>query len=230
MGQRPSPKACVRRAGCPPAGRPIRAVLHPGPDPGGKTGRRQTSTAGLSNAAARTLSSSAVKVIVGVVGVVEPRPIGRQDEIAPGHRHALTIDDGVAAAALDDQAKRRPGMPTGAGDLARHHDLDVGDERIAGDPGELRVGQAQNPAFGLPGPDKFGRPHRLRPQIAPMPQIRYPLALRFAADAAADPGRRDVLRPQLRVIGVELLRRGNPAARLSDRLQQRRQRAESPPR
>jgi hypothetical protein len=44
---------------------------------------------------------------------------------------------------------------------ARHHDLDVGDERVAGHPGQFRIGQAQNPAFGLLGADQLGRPHRL---------------------------------------------------------------------
>jgi hypothetical protein len=60
-------------------------------------------------------------------------------------------------------------MTVGPGNLARHHDLDVGDQRVAGYPGQLGVGQAQNPAFGLLGADQFGRPYRLRAQLAPMP-------------------------------------------------------------
>jgi hypothetical protein len=44
------------------------------------------------------------------------------------------------------------------GDLARHHDLDVGDERVARCPIQVGVGQAQNPAFGLLGSDQLGGP------------------------------------------------------------------------
>ena len=94
----------------------------------------------------------------------------------------------------------------GAGDLARHYDLDVGDQCVAGrHPGELGVGQAQNPAFGLLGSDELGRPHRLWPQLAPMPQVRHGLAARLQADAAANPGRRHVLRAELRVVVLQLL-------------------------
>ena len=90
------------------------------------------------------------------------------------------------------------------GNLARHHDLDVGDQRVAGDPGQVGVGQAQNPAFGLRGADQLGRPHRLRPQIPPVPQVGHGLAPRLDADAAADPGRRHMLRAQLRVVVLQL--------------------------
>ena len=38
------------------------------------------------------------------------------------------------------------GMAMRAGNLARYHDLDVGDERVAGHPGQVGVGEAQNPA------------------------------------------------------------------------------------
>ena len=55
------------------------------------------------------------------------------------------------------------------GDLARHHDLDVGDERYAGWSWQVGVGQAQNPAFSLLGANQLGGPHGLRPQIAPTP-------------------------------------------------------------
>ena len=85
--------------------------------------------------------------------MVVPAPVGGQDEIARVHRNALAIDDRVAAPSLDDQAQRRRGMAVGPGNLARHHDLDVGDERVAGDPGQFGVGQAQYPAFGLRGAD-----------------------------------------------------------------------------
>jgi hypothetical protein len=44
------------------------------------------------------------------------------------------------------------------GNLTRHHDLDVGDERVARCLGKVGVGQAQNPAFGLLGSDQLGGP------------------------------------------------------------------------
>ena len=75
---------------------------------------------------------------------------------------------------------------------------------LADTPEQLGVGQAQNPAFGLLGTDELGRPHRLRPQLAPVPQVRHGLAARLEADAAADPGRRHVLRAELRVVVLQL--------------------------
>ena len=140
---------------------------------------------------------------IGVVGVVVPAPVGRQDKIARKHRNALAIHNGIAAPALDDQAKRRRGMPVGPGNLARHHDLDVGDERVTGHPRQLGVGQAQNTALGLLSAHELGRSHRLRAQITPVPQERYGLASGLDADAAADPGRRYVLRAQLHIIVLQ---------------------------
>jgi hypothetical protein len=131
-------------------------------------------------------------------------PIGREDEIAGVHRNAFTVHDRVAAPALDDQAKGRRRMAMGAGNLARHHDLDVGDERVAGYPGQVGVGQAQNPAFGLLGTDQFGRPHCLRSQFPPAPQVWHGFAPRRDADATANPGRRHLLRAQLRVVVLQL--------------------------
>jgi hypothetical protein len=92
----------------------------------------------------------------------------------------------------------------GPGNLPRHDDLDVRDQRVAGYARQFGVGQPQNPAFGLRGPYQFGRPHCLRPQIPPVPDVGHGLAARLDADAAADPGRRDVLRAQLRVIILQL--------------------------
>src|SRR6202043_2538310 len=57
------------------------------------------------------------------------------------------------------------------------------------------------------GSDQLGRPHRLWPQIAPVPQVWHGLALRLDADAAADPGRRHVLGAQLLVIALQLFLR-----------------------
>jgi hypothetical protein len=99
-------------------------------------------------------------------------------------------------------------MAMGAGNLARHHDLDVGDERVAGRTRQFGAGQAQDPAFGLRGTDQLGRSHGLWPQISPMPQVRHGLAARLDADAAADPGRGDVLRAELRVMILQLFLRG----------------------
>jgi putative transposase len=48
------------------------------------------------------------------------------------------------------------------------------------------------------------RPHRLWSQIPPAPQVRHGLAPRLDADAAADPGRRHVLRAELRVVVLQL--------------------------
>src|SRR6516165_9593120 len=142
---------------------------------------------------------------IGVVGVVVPGPVGGEDEIAREHREALTVNDRVAAAALDDQAKGRRRMAMGPSNLAWHHDLDVGDQCVAGrHPGQLGVGQAQNSAFGLLGTNELGRPHRLWSQIAPVPQVRHGLAPRLKADAAADPGRRHMLRAELRIVILQL--------------------------
>src|SRR6202035_1188528 len=129
---------------------------------------------------------------------------GGENEIARVHGDALAVYDRVAAASLDDQAKRRRGMAMGPGNLARHHDLDVGHERGAGYPGQVGVAEAQNPAFGLRGTDQLGRPPRLRAQIPPAPQVGHGLAPRLDADAAADLGRRYVLRLQLRVVVLQL--------------------------
>src|SRR5690349_11719621 len=74
-------------------------------------------------------------------------------------------------------------------------------------PNQFGVGQAQNPALGLLGADQLGRPHRLGPQIPPAPQVGHGLTLRFDADAAADPGWRNVLRAQLRVVVLQLFLR-----------------------
>ena len=95
-------------------------------------------------------------------------------------------------------------MAVSPGNLTRHDDLDVRDQRVAGDPGQFRVRQTQHPAFGLRGPHQLGRAHRLRPQILPMPHERHRLALRLDADAAADPGGGDVLGAQLRVVVLQL--------------------------
>jgi hypothetical protein len=58
--------------------------------------------------------------------------------------------------------------------------------------------------LGLLGTDQFGRPHRLWSQVPPVPQVWHRLAPRLNADAAADPGRRHVLRLQLRVVVLQL--------------------------
>src|SRR5689334_1935403 len=98
-------------------------------------------------------------------------------------------------------------MAMGPGNLARHHDLDVGNQRVAGDPGKTGVAEPQYPAFGLRGTDQLGRPHRLRLQIPPMPQVWHRRAVRLDTDAAADPGRRQVLRAQSVVVVLQLLLR-----------------------
>src|SRR5580693_4922261 len=134
--------------------------------------------------------------------------------MAREHRSPLAIDDGVAAPSLDDEAKRRAGMAMRSSDLARHHDLNVGDQRVAGYAGQLGVGKAQHPALRLRGAYQLGRPHRLRPQIAPVPEEWHRLALRLDTDAAADPGRCDVLRAQLRVVAIQLFRRGLDVGKL----------------
>jgi len=70
-------------------------------------------------------------------------------------------------------------------------------------PGSLGLGQAQYPALRLLGTDQFGCPHRLGSQIPPAPQVGHGLAPGLNADAAADPGRRHLLRLQLRVVAHE---------------------------
>jgi hypothetical protein len=99
-------------------------------------------------------------------------------------------------------------MAMGPGNLSGHHDLDIGHQRVAGRrAGQFGVGQAQNPALGLLGADELGGAHRLWSEIAPMPQVRHGLALRLAADAAADPGRRYMLRGELSVVVLQLFLR-----------------------
>src|SRR5260370_40305544 len=98
-------------------------------------------------------------------------------------------------------------MAVGAGNLPRHDDLDVGNEGVAGYPGQFGVGQAQYPALGLLSTDQFGRPHRLWSQIPPVPKVWHSIAARLDADAATDPRRRHVLRLQLRVVVLQLFLR-----------------------
>src|SRR3989454_541139 len=146
--------------------------------------------------------------LIGVVRMVVPRPIGGQHEVTRVHGNAVTVYDRVAALALDDQAQRRGRMAMGAGDLAGHHDLEIGHQRVARRHArQLGVGQAKHPSFGLLGPDELGCPHRLGTQIAPTPYVWHGLAPGLDADAAADPGRRHVLRSELRVVVPQFLGR-----------------------
>jgi len=85
-------------------------------------------------------------------------------------------------------------MAMSARDLARHHDLDVGDERVARRGArQLRIRQPEHPAFGLLGADELGRAHRLRAQVAPVPHERDGLALGLERDTATQPRGRHVL-------------------------------------
>src|SRR5262249_25123885 len=136
-----------------------------------------------------------------------PAPVRCEHQIARSHRNPLAIDNGVPTLSFDDQPQRCRRMAMRPRNLARLYDLDVGHERVAGDPGKLGVGEAQDPAFGLRGTYQFGGPHRLRAQVAPVPEIRHGSALRLDAYAAANPSWRHMLRAQLLVIAVQFFLR-----------------------
>src|SRR5438132_9097817 len=62
---------------------------------------------------------------------------------------------------------------------------------------------AEHAALGRLGADELRRPHRLGTQVAPVPHPRHGLALGLAGDTAADPGGRDVLGSELRVVVLQ---------------------------
>src|SRR5262249_59086758 len=63
--------------------------------------------------------------------------------------------------------------------------------------------QPEHAALGLLGTDELRRPHRLGTQVAPVPHPRHGLALGLPGDTAPDPGRRDVLGSELRVVVLQ---------------------------
>ena len=105
------------------------------------------------------------------VAVVVPGPGRRDDEVARVHRGALAVDRGVGAAAVQDEAKRRLGVPVARCHLAGQDQLQPGvqagrDQRLAA---HRRVLQDQHPPDRLLGGDQRTRLHQVGLDLRPVP-------------------------------------------------------------
>src|SRR4029453_7521531 len=74
---------------------------------------------------------------------------------------------------------------------------------LADRPGRGGVVRRGHGALGLPGAGEPRRPHRLGTQVAPVPHPRHGLALGLTGDTTPDPGGRDVLGSELRVVVLQ---------------------------
>jgi hypothetical protein len=66
--------------------------------------------------------------LLGLVAVVVPGPGRGDDEIAGLHQGPLAIDGGIGPVPLDDKAQRRLRMAVRRRDLARHDELQPGEQ------------------------------------------------------------------------------------------------------
>ena len=147
--------------------------------------------------------------LVGVVAVVVPGHVGRDDEVARMHGRALAVDAGMRALAFQDEAQRRLRMAVRARYLVRHDELHAGIER-GGDlglPAQAGIFQDQHAALGFLGCDQAARLQHGRADVVEPPQCRQAAAFRLGCDEAAQdrPQRRHVL---LVDAGVERLALG----------------------
>ena len=139
----------------------------------------------MSSPSSQTIGSSRV------VAVVVPGPGRGDDEIARLHRGALAVDRGIGAVPLDDEAQRRLRVAMRRRDLARHDQLQPGEQR-AGDrrlAAEAGVHQHQHAARRLLRGDQAARLHQIRPHVAVMPDRRqaFGVAARRSPGCAAAP-------------------------------------------
>ena len=109
------------------------------------------------------------------VAVVVPGPGRRHHEVAGLHRQLLAGDRRVGALALDDEAQRARRVAVRRRDLARHDDLQSGEQRIADEGGAAqgRIFQAQHAALGLLLGDEVAGAHELRPHLGVAPVRRH---------------------------------------------------------
>ena len=124
--------------------------------------------------------------LVGVVAVVVPGHVGRDDEIAGRHEGTLAVHGRVRALAFEHEAQRRLRVAVGGGHLVRHDELHAGIER-GGDLGlaaHARVFQDQHAPLGLLGGDqRAGLQHGLA-DLVEAPQRRLAAALGLGRDRA----------------------------------------------
>ena len=106
------------------------------------------------------------------IAVVMPGPGRRHHEVAGLHRQLLAGDRRVGALALDDKAERARRVAVRRRDLARHDDLQSGEQRVADERGAAqgRILQAQHAPLGLLLADEIAGADQLRAHrgIAPV--------------------------------------------------------------
>ena len=99
--------------------------------------------------------------LAALVDMLMPRPARRQDHVAALHRTRLAVDHRDRAAAIEHEAQRAHGVAVRPRPFARHQDLKVDRQCLAGaQPAariQRRVVQHQDPAFGIV---HRGRAHR----------------------------------------------------------------------
>ena len=147
--------------------------------------------------------------LVGVIAVIVPGHVGRDDEVARRHRRALAVDAGVRAFAFQHEAQRRLRMAVRARHLVRHDELHAGIER-GGDlglPAQAGIFQDQHAALGFLGRDQAAGFQHGRADVVEPPERRQAAAFRLGRDEPAQhrPQRRHVL---LVDAGVERLALG----------------------
>ncbi len=105
------------------------------------------------------------------IAVVVPGPGRRHHEVAGLHRQLLAGDRRVGALALDDEAQRARRVAVRRRDLARHDDLQPGEQRIADEGGaaQARILQAQHAARRLLLGDEVAGAQELRPHLVVAP-------------------------------------------------------------
>ena len=113
--------------------------------------------------------------LVGVVAVVVPGHVGRDDEVAGVHERALAVDGGVRALALQHEAQRRLRVAVRGRHLVRHDQLHAGIERG----GDLRLSaqagvlQDQHAPLGFLGGDQLAGFQHGRADFVEPPQRRH---------------------------------------------------------
>ena len=110
-----------------------------------------------------------------VVAVIVPGPGRRHHEVAGLHRQLLARNRRISALALDDEAERTRRMAVRRRDLARHDDLQSGEQRIADESGaaQRRIFQAQHAALGFLLGDQVAGADELRPHLGIAPMRRH---------------------------------------------------------